>query len=164
MSNVNKESNPFLDGKPIKVIENVERYQQVNLKGKRREVTDYFESDYHDCTKVYLDFEIFPNLYDLSPTALKIFIYILRHLPRGQDYMELSSKKVSKEIKIGKSSFYSAISELEKVKILVNRVGRAKTYWINPHFLFKGKRPDSIREIYGEDSVKIQSKKEYSSK
>jgi hypothetical protein len=164
MSKVNTELNPFLDGKPIKVIENVERYQQVNLKGKRREVTDYFESDYHDYTKVYMDFKVYPNLYDLTPAALKLFMYVVRHLPRGKDYLEVSKDKASKEIKVQKSAFYKAKDELISAKILIKRKGRSKIYWVNPHFLFKGKRPDSIREAYGEDSVIIQSRKEYSSK
>lgn len=75
----------------------------------------------------------------LSSAAKDMFIYIAIKLPYNQDYLELDEVKYCAITGVSRATFYAAKQQLTN-RLLIPRVKRNNTYWINPVYMFKGDR------------------------
>lgn len=95
-------------------------------------------------------------IFSLKSTSLQIFVFMLFNLYFRTDEAEINfTKCIKQKLNISKSSFLSAIEELER-KGIIRRIGikRTKDYWkffINPQLMFKGdakKYYQDVLEMY----------------
>jgi hypothetical protein len=75
-----------------------------------------------------------------------VLMYIINHLNKDFDQIELQTLKIEEATGIKKSSIRNSLIELEALNLIKKRNGRGMTYkyWINPFELFKGKRIDFL--------------------
>lgn len=83
------------------------------------------------------------TLIGLKPNAKNLFLWIAMNLGDGTDYISLNPEKICNELsamagKYGRSSYFTAISELKGAGIISHR--KKGTYWVNPKVIFNGSR------------------------
>jgi len=154
-----KEINPFVVDKKIYVIELLKKSR---LKSKdNSEIHSYSETykvDREYCSKLYRSKENQKTIFSLSNSGLKLLLYILMHIQRKTDTIELLPEKIELITKMKKDSFNRARSELVKNKIIMKTKGRARIYWVNPHFIFNGNRSNFYKnniEILAKQNTKM---------
>lgn len=94
------------------------------------------------CTKVFHG-QHEDTIIGLKNNAKNLFLWIVMNLESKQEYIKLDATKVCNELsamvgKYGKTSYFSAITELKGAAIIAHR--EKGTYWINPSILFNGNR------------------------
>jgi hypothetical protein len=96
----------------------------------------------------------------LSPAGKDMLMYILVHLRYDQDYLELDEEKYMSDTEAGRATFYRAKVELTN-RVIIPRLSRKGTYWINPMYMFRGQRmskyPDRIKMENSHPFVKTAS-------
>lgn len=125
--------NPFVQSLDIKcrwTIKNTHSQSGFNVTGVPLEV-DHRVSVYTD--------GLMDLLTSMDKSTLKLFAYICAHLRWGQDYLQLDQVKVCEELGIARSTFYSAVGQLTNV-LIVKRETSYSTYFINPKYIYCGKR------------------------
>lgn len=75
----------------------------------------------------------------LSSAGKDMLMYIVVHLQHDQDYLELDEERYMGETGSGRTTFYRARTELTN-RVIIPRMSRKGTYWINPMYMFKGRR------------------------
>jgi len=75
----------------------------------------------------------------LSSSAKDMVMYIASRLPYNQDYLELTEERYCAAMQVSRRTYFNARQQLEN-RIIIERVTRKGTYWINPAYLFKGNR------------------------
>lgn len=148
------DENPFVNDNPIEVVE----LFQNETKTDEKKNTSYsfskvYNADQKYSTKVYRNKANEELIYSLSPPGMKLFFYIILHLNKKKDTIELLEDKISKLTGIKSSSFRNARSEVVKKGIIKKTKGRSKMYWINPHIIFAGNRSN-----YYPENLDVKSK------
>ena len=136
-----KSKNPFLN-KPIEVIKIVSETKSQTLTSsgfhyRNEQSINFVDSDKEG--KLYRAKGFEKLIYSLDEKALKLLFYITLHIAQDSDQIQLYQKKVSELLGFEKSSFYSAIKTLKKIKIIDSKA-KCGMYWVNPHLIFQGNR------------------------
>lgn len=76
----------------------------------------------------------------LSPSGLKIYLYIAMKLKINWDTIFLNPPDVCDWCNFGKTSFHQALNELQANRIIARRLGSHLEYWINPNIFYNGDR------------------------
>lgn len=156
---VAKTMNPFLYSEGVQVnIFNKKRKLAVQVENAEVVNESYrapYMMDKHLATQVYRNGMAKELFYSLSSAALRVFNYVMFNLPKDQDIINMQYKKVLKEIEMSEPTYYKGVRELCDKSILAKKY--AKDYWINPHLLFCGKRPQALVNLYGDDGVEVKA-------
>lgn len=142
MPKKNPENNPFVHSLEIKGVWKLDFEHKTKLEGNESSVT-YAQSrliDGDDRVSVYGD-GLLNWFTPLSSSAKDMFMYIAIHLGYQRDVIELNEDDYCKLTGIGRTTFYKAKAELTN-RLIVPRLSRRNTYWVNPSYLFKGSRID----------------------
>lgn len=93
---------------------------------------------------------LLPLFLGLTPSAKDMVLYIAAHLSVNQDYLELREDRYCTDMQVSHSTYLAARTQLLN-RLIIPRVARKHTYWVNPALMFKGKRlekyPDKITPI-----------------
>jgi len=85
------------------------------------------------------------NLFSFYPqlmsAAKDMIMYIAAYVQYDCDYIELNEEKYCTLMNVSRSTFYAAKKDLTN-RIIVPRMKRKNTYWINPQYLYRGSRMD----------------------
>lgn len=139
--NLTMNKNPFLEDNPIDVIILTQNESLTNTEENTSHTfTKSYNVDRQYSTKIYRSRANEKLIYSLSNSEMKLTFYIIIHLSKKADSIELLPKKIEKLTGMRQSTFEKARSELVKKGIIKKQQGRARMYWINPHFLFAGNR------------------------
>lgn len=76
---------------------------------------------------------------ELDKGGLRLFSYVCAHLRWGQDYLQLEPLKVAEALGMARATYYAALQSLTN-KVLVKRETSNNTYFINPMYIYCGKR------------------------
>ncbi len=98
---------------------------------------------------LYID-NIMPLLKELTPSAVMMVLYIMEHLSPDKDYLELREDKYCQEMGITRATYHAARMAITNM-VIIPRVARKHTYWINPALFFRGDR----RKKYPEKMVAV---------
>ena len=97
--------------------------------------------DSSDKVTLYRSKEIKATLFELSPSALRLFLYVAYMSPKNSDIIRIRQKVYSRLSGTkSKQTFYNAIKELIAFGIISPIDGEYEHYLINPQFIFKGNR------------------------
>ena len=94
-------------------------------------------------TKVYMS--AFLHLNDLPYCAVKVFNYMVHTLKSNRDTVYLNCADIELNCKISQASYYTAIKELIKAKVIAKKIGSTMELWINPNILFNGNRTKLVK-------------------
>lgn len=147
--------NPFVQSLQIKAIWRMSsRYESEGrvVQSKPYEV----EHRVHFYTeKVQPLFATLPN------SAINLFMWIAAKLRYESDVIEIDPDRYCKEMEVSMRTFYDAIERLRN-KVIVPRDKRAKTYYVNPAYIYRGSRtksyPNNIVAINKDPLEKILGK------
>lgn len=76
----------------------------------------------------------------LSPPALRVYLYIAYNVKPHCDTIFLNTPDVCAWGQFGKSVYYKAVTELLEQNIIAKRLGSHLEFWINPNHIFNGNR------------------------
>lgn len=76
---------------------------------------------------------------ELDKGGFKLLAYICAHLRWGQDYLQLDPEKVCEALDMSRATYYRAVDSLT-TKVIVKRETANSTYFINPMYIYCGKR------------------------
>ncbi|WP_138432398.1 hypothetical protein [Winogradskyella algicola] len=134
--------NPFVLAKKILAIK---LHKNSRLKSKDKEEEHSFSNSYivdrDYSTKLYRSRDTEDIIFALSNSGQKLFLYLLLHIQRKSDSIQLIPSKIEKKTGMKETSFNKARSELKKKGIIKKKTGRDRMYWVNPHIFFNGNRP-----------------------
>lgn len=134
------ETNPFLHGLEIPAIHKLNPIERIA--GGTTISTRPLDTATR-CA-VYTD-HIF-NWFKGIPTAAKdMVLWIAHQLPYQQDYLEMDMEKYCKDMEVAQSTFYACRQALIN-HLIIPRVSRKNTYWVNPTYLYKGNRIKNFRD------------------
>lgn len=112
---------------------------------------------------LYTEF-LLPLVTSLDKTSLRLLAYICAHLRWGQDYLQLDPEKVCEELDISRATYYRAVDSLS-TKVIVKRETANNTYFINPMYIYCGKRhvdfkdhivfvnKNPLDKVFGDDTL-----------
>jgi len=106
--------------------------------------------DAHKYTKIFHSADIRKSLWTLTPTAMKLYLYILYKVESATDYIKLNRVKVMAECEIkSRNTFQPAVKELVRLGLIQPTVEK-EYYWINPQLYYCGDRvrnfPNNLNE------------------
>lgn len=121
--------------------------EEVTVDGKVKWKKAVYDSDYAPMVKFYTWPQNRKDICALSPRALQILVWIGMSIDNGNDYIEVTRDNCMKELNItSHTTFLSAVKELYKMNFIAPTGQSKDSYWINPHYLFKGDRLESFKE------------------
>jgi len=145
--------NPFLSQQRLKVLE---------IKQKKHfKSTQHFEKEVSSMDNIltfnnsyFIEQDKKVNLYkvgfvrnvmtNLSPSTMKLFLYIVYTLKENCDFISLPLNKTLKNINISKPTYYKCIAELMEIELLCKK--KREEYWVNPVYLFNGNKINFFKE------------------
>lgn len=165
---MNEELKRELKGKNIFVYNNDEFYIPA---------TEVFEADIYnketgktiDGSAHYLEVKEFvkafinegciTNTYKMNNRGKEMLLYVIYHLDKACDFIEIDPKFYMGKFKIGSvNTFKKAIKDLVEYKYIHPIFGKKNIYWVNPNYFFRGSRldfyPDKIRVQHVKDNSK----------
>ncbi len=78
---------------------------------------------------------------DLSPSACKLFLYIIAECTHDNlDFIILNPKLTSERLNLSQATVYKCITELVKNILISKKADENNIYWINPYIFFRGDR------------------------
>lgn len=95
--------------------------------------------DNQEHVRIYNDF--YHLFRDFSRSALDVFYYVARDLPKGADEVLLSIPLIMQIMEMPRSSVYQGIIELVEKGVIARKTG-GDMYFVNPSLFFKGDRQD----------------------
>ena len=135
----NPETNPFLHTLVIKarwtvekkIVDDVYEASEVVLASVRPVEVDTWCNIY---TEHFLSVFI-----GMSSASKDMIFWIITHIGYETDIIEMKEDKYCEEMKVSGRTYYKARSELLN-RLIIPRTSRRNTYWINPSYLFRGRR------------------------
>lgn len=112
---------------------------------------------------VYTEFLI-PLFEELDRGGMRLLSYVCTHLRWGQDYLQLDPVKVCKSLGMARTTYYQALQSLTN-KVLIKRDVSNSTYFINPMYIYCGKRhvdfkdhivfvnKNPLDKVFGDDTL-----------
>lgn len=92
-------------------------------------------------TKIYHCENCKQMIYDLSPKAQRMYLYVLYNLKRGKDWIQINKENyMTKNNITAKNTVNDAIKELTRFGFIAPTVEYKSAYWINPTLFFSGNR------------------------
>lgn len=88
---------------------------------------------------------LIPLFDELDRGGMRLLSYVCTHLRWGQDYLQLDPVKVCKSLGMARATYYQALQSLTN-KVLVKRESANNTYFINPMYIYCGKRHIDYRD------------------
>lgn len=151
--------NPFVQNIKLNILQVNDNYVLVSDKNpngpmpKKLIIPNHYFIEQIQRTSVYH----LPNIIDvifkqLKPSGRDLFSYITIKLKKDYDFIDLIHRIVCNDIGISRGTLHSGIISLSQAGIICKR--DAKSYWINPLYMFNGNRIDYFREL-GDDYVNI---------
>lgn len=142
--------NPFIKKFPLKVVKVDETTFKIGTTQYPKDgiITDMTSVD--EVKRTYLAEQrrkssIYQNPYRvelinaLTPSGIKLYLWLVMHLERDNDTIEMNHAKVGKALKFSSTrTFYNAVNNLIDLEIIAKKA--ANEYWINPHYAFNGDR------------------------
>ena len=106
--------------------------------------------DRQECTKVYRSKEATMLLMHISYRALQLFNWIVLHLPKGQDWIQINGGLFKTSIGVKDGRVYNnALNELVRYQIILPTHYKS-VYWVNPSYVFSG---DRVKKYMGNINV-----------
>lgn len=150
-----KEINPFVINSPIEVVEYSFREKHIKLSDlpngeavatnfTTRDIGTRIILDRTPSMKYYLKEDLLKVYMSMGPPARKLMDYIMFALEKNADKIVLDIKEVAKVMLCGDRTVYNAINELKTLGFIARH--SASTFWINPHFIFKGNRTKAYKD------------------
>ena len=107
------------------------------------------EAETQQNTKIYRNHsnnvEILCN--QLSPSALRIFVYITLKLGNNSDVIRMTHKELLSTLSFkSQTTITKALTELKDSRIIASKA--RSVYWINPLFIFNGNRKSFYKDNY----------------
>lgn len=147
--------NPFVRNARIKVADALSSSKNVNLKDIPRDgeiatnvkvttTSSKFTVDRVLPSKTYIDEETFILFMKLSPAGRKLLDVIFYKLQKNSDIVDIGAVNCSAIMECSVRTFYSAVLDLVELGFIVKYKG--SEYWINPHLIFKGNRPEKYQD------------------
>lgn len=75
----------------------------------------------------------------MSAAAKDMIFWLIAHLGYETDIIEMTEDKYCNDMQVSGRTFYKARTELLN-RFIIPRASRRNTYWINPTYLYRGKR------------------------
>lgn len=93
-------------------------------------------------TKVYHETFWRDIILDLSPNAVKLWVYITYYLEPNKDYFWINKAFIVTKLNLKNQKELQQLldNELERYALINSRTGIENVYWINPSVLFCGNR------------------------
>lgn len=151
--------NPFLFGKPLQVVELsntiTEEIKNITSSAGSKTVitTEKRKINKQSFSKLYQNPVIRRKTLNLSPSALKLYNFILYTLPKNQDVIKINRDLFIEETALSVKTYNNALNELITESYIVRQL--AGKYWINPHYFFCGDDIGFIIDTYGENYIEI---------
>jgi len=151
--------NPFLENYEERVVEIHQETIKVNSLTEEvtldyQKIVDVYRTEKQEKTYIYHDTEIGKKLFqsNLKASGRDLWHFILYSLPKDQDWINLKSSKVFKELGISRPTLYSAINQLVEAGLIAKK--KNTEYWINPKYIFNGSRLKFI-ETHCPSKIKV---------
>ena len=149
-------ANPFIKSSKIKIL-NIKQ-EDVFIKHNpfdsdvkltssvRKEVTQFTvdptpKSNLYQQTEGYSTANI---IFELSPGACQLFMYIALILPKGEDWIYFKVKDYCAKANLSNVSVYKYLDELANNLLIAKK--QNGQIWINPNYLFNGDRLEYFKE------------------
>lgn len=81
----------------------------------------------------------------LTPRSRDLYLYIMYHIKKNEDYITLRAKDVKPNIGMSERTLTSAIKELREANVINFKA--KSVYWVNPHYIFNGNRIEYYRNM-----------------
>jgi predicted transcriptional regulator len=133
-------SNPFISSLQVKCKWDV----KVTLETGYGQVARSIPVEVDHRVSVYTE-HLVSLVLSLDKGSLRLLAYICEHLRWGQDYLQLDVDKVCEALDMSRASYYRAVDMLD-TKVIVKREASNSTYFINPMYIYCGKRHVDFKE------------------
>lgn len=158
-------ANPFIKSSKIKIL-NIQQEDvyikhnpfdsDVKLVSSTRKETSTFTVDPTPKSNLYQQADGYSTaniIFELSPGACQLFMYIALTLPKGEDWMIFKVKDYCEKADLSNVSVYKYLDELAQNLLIAKK--QNGQIWINPNFIFNGNRieyfkqncPECIQEL-----------------
>lgn len=148
--------NPFSYSLKIKITELVETAETFNFGVGDKKVEIVTPVEYDSYTKVFYHNGIRDIIFNLSPQAKSLYLFVLYNLDTGKDYLQMNSQWYMTKNNVSSiNTFKGAVKELCRHGFLSLSVDYNDVYWINPQLFFHGNR---IKKFPENTTVKSRKK------
>jgi len=110
-----------------------------------------YKLDKEESVKVYLSAETKQLYMAMTLPGRKLLDLIMFKLRHNEDQVNIKVSAFAKSMNCSARTVYNGIEELRKLSFITKDKG--SSYWINPHFFFKGNRLFA----YGDDFVHVKA-------
>lgn len=154
-----EEKNPFLEDNSIQVLK-IMTNGKMTVQLPTDEASDlvtlnvphsYFVEK-HSKTSVYNIPGMLEKLISLSNSAKNVYFYILLHLKRDCDTINIQTSLCT-TLDITEKTLYTAIADLTAQSFILKK--KSREYWINPVYFFNGVRYKSMKKMYSDSVIDI---------
>lgn len=138
--------NPFSVGLKIEVskITDTKRYRP-DAEGIMYPVDYLIEKE--RMTKIYHFAGAKDMVYNLSPSAKCLYLFVLYNIEVGEDYIRLNTERYMQKNRVKSINTYKkAVKELIRYCFLSQSADYKEVYWINPMLFFSGSRVNKYPE------------------
>lgn len=122
-------------------------------KGNKLDLYQNWKYDRQPSNKLYAHPRLKKFIYELTSGDYKLLMYILIHLRKGEDVIELNLKKVIKEIGVSERTFKSSRKKFQELDIIARKKKSWEIYYVNPHYIFGNARYNKLEAKYGEEAL-----------
>ena len=152
MAKKNLEMNPFVQSLEIRAVWKITELSHggEEIEGAVKGSCNYILMDTDEKCSVY-PAHLLPWFSQLPTSAKDMVLWIMLHLGRKTDVIEIREDKYCKEMGVSRATFYSAKTAITNRLIASRAESRTNTYWVNPAYLYKGDRVmayrNNVREV-----------------
>lgn len=127
-------ANPFIGTFKINVV-------RTHVYDRDGQVLPHYDYETDNRATVYHDDQLSYKLcVEAKPVTVKLYLYMIyKSLAPDRDYIIIDPNKICTRLDISRRSLYVAIAELQDYRVMTKKRGRQQ-YWINPRYIFRGKR------------------------
>lgn len=131
--------NPFVNNLQIEATKLTETNKFVLSDGVQVHVSTLIEKRQN--VKLFYCTACKDMIYNLSPGAKSLYLFVLYNLESGQDWIQINSQwYMSKNSIKSINTYKEAVKELCRYLFLSQTVDYKDVYWINPMLFFSGNR------------------------
>lgn len=148
-----------LDGAKNPLVEGMELYvTKVSHKDG-----GFYYADHVDCGRLYNTSGSMDLIYGLSSKGRDLLVYIVYHLVKNQDWVDINVNQYMRDHKVGSINTYKkAVKELVSICFIYPVYGHKNSFWINPRYLYKGNRltmhEECLKQVRSVDSSFVKAK------